>query len=100
MLGAIIGDIVGSVYEFSSKKTKDFLLFASDCRPTDDNIMTIAVGLACLDTDCSEEVMFKNAVIDRMHELGWKYPDAGYGGNFYRWIFHGFTQPYNTFQVF
>ncbi len=97
MLGAIIGDVIGSVYEFSSEKTKDFMLFAPGCRPTDDSIMTIAVGLACLDTDCSDEDGFKNAVIDRMHELGKKYPNAGYGGKFYSWIMHGFTQPYNSY---
>lgn len=97
MLGAIIGDVVGSLYEFSSDKTKDFPLFDPGCRPTDDSIMTVAVGLACLDTDCSDEESFKSAVIDRMHELGWKYPNAGYGGNFYSWIMHGFTQPYNSY---
>lgn len=97
MLGAIIGDIVGSVYEFNSEKTKDFLLFAPGCCPTDDSIMTIAVGLACLDTDCSDEEGFKSAVIDRMHQLGQAYPDAGYGGTFYRWLLHGFTQPYNSY---
>ena len=97
MLGAIIGDVVGSVYEFSSEKTKDFMLFAPGCRPTDDSIMTVAVGLACLNTDCSDEDGFKNAVIDRMRELGAEYPDAGYGGSFYRWLFHGLTEPYNSF---
>ena len=97
MLGAIIGDVIGSVYEFSSEKTKDFMLFAPGCRPTDDSIMTIAVGLACLDTDCSDEDGFKNAVIDRMHELGAEYPHVGYGGSFYRWLLHGFTEPYNSY---
>ena len=44
MLGAIIGDVVGSPYEFGSEKTKDFLLFQPSCRPTDDSVMTIAVS--------------------------------------------------------
>ena len=52
MLGAIIGDIVGSPYEFESDKTKDFPLFIPQCRPTVDSIMTIAVGCACAEADC------------------------------------------------
>lgn len=47
MLGAIVGDIVGSVYEFESDKTKDFELFTEESRLTDDSLMTIAVGGAC-----------------------------------------------------
>ena len=45
MLGAIIGDLVGSVYEYTSEKEKDFLLFAPGSAPTDDSLMTIAVGV-------------------------------------------------------
>lgn len=45
MLGAIIGDVIGSPYEFGSRKTKDFELFCSESRPTDDSVMTIAVGV-------------------------------------------------------
>ena len=97
MLGAIIGDVIGSVYEFGNIKAKDFMLFAPGCNPTDDSIMTIAVALACLDTDCADEDSFKRALIDRMHELGAEYPDAGYGGGFYRWLLHGLTEPYNSF---
>ena len=97
MLGAIIGDVVGSLYELSSDKTKDFPLFAPGCRPTDDSIMTVAVGLACLDTDCRSDASFKNALIRRMHELGREYPDAGYGGGFYRWLIYGDTAPYNSY---
>ncbi len=97
MLGAIIGDVIGSVYEFGNIKAKDFMLFAPGCNPTDDSIMTIAVALACLDTDCADEESFKSALIDRMHELGAEYPDAGYGGSFYRWLLHGFTEPYNSY---
>lgn len=97
MLGAIIGDVIGSAYEFGSRKTKDFNLFPCRARPTDDSIMTIAVGIACLDAEVFDENAFKKAVISRMHELGAKYPNVGYGGSFYRWLFHGFTEPYNSF---
>lgn len=48
MLGAIIGDIVGSLYEFRSDKTKSFPLFSPGCSPTDDSLMTMAVGVTCV----------------------------------------------------
>ena len=51
MLGAIVGDIIGSVYEFTSDKTKDFPLFSPGCHPTDDSLMTLAVGCACATVD-------------------------------------------------
>ena len=51
MLGAIIGDIIGSVYEFESNKTKDFELFPEESRPTDDSLMSIAVGCALAKAD-------------------------------------------------
>lgn len=97
MLGAIIGDIVGSVYEFGSPKTKGFELFLHSCSPTDDSVMTIAVGLACVDTNCENEDSFKYALIRRMHELGEMYPDAGYGEQFYHWLMREDTKPYNSF---
>lgn len=48
MLGAIIGDVIGSPYEFESDKTKDFMLLVPGCRPTDDSVLTVAVGCACV----------------------------------------------------
>lgn len=51
MLGAIIGDIVGSPFEFESDKTKDVTLFSAHCRRIDDSIMTIAVGCTCVEAD-------------------------------------------------
>lgn len=60
MLGAIIGDIVGSVYEFESDKKKDFELFTEESRLTDDSMMTIAVGCACAKADLSDEDDFKS----------------------------------------
>lgn len=97
MLGAIIGDIVGSPYEFKSEKTKDFELFSPNCRPTDDSIMTIAVGCACAEADCRDEESFKRKLTDRMRELGRLYPWAGYGGRFYRWLTDDKAQAYNSF---
>lgn len=97
MLGAIIGDIVGSPYEFVSGKTKDFPLFIPQCRPTDDSIMTIAVGCACVEADCSDEEKFKKTLVEKMRELGRLYPDAGYGGMFYGWLISDQMQAYNSF---
>ncbi len=86
MLGAIIGDVVGSPYEFGSDKTKDFELLTSGCTPTDDSIMTIAVGCACVESDCSDEEDFKTILVEKMREIGNQYPDAGYGRLFYNWL--------------
>ena len=97
MLGAIIGDIVGSRFERSSDKTKDFLFFAPSCCPTDDSIMTIAVGLALVEADISDEESFKQVLIERMKELGRLYPDAGYGGRFYTWLLSEDNSPYGSF---
>ncbi len=94
MLGAIIGDIIGSPYEFESDKTKDFTLFVPDCRPTDDSIMTIAVGCACAEADCRNEYEFKRVLAEKMREIGLKYPDAGYGKRFYQWLIMNETEPY------
>lgn len=97
MLGAIIGDIVGSRFEFSSRKSKDFELFNSSCRPTDDSIMTIAVGTACAQSDIEDEYDFKEKLIKYMRELGRMYPDAGYGALFYEWIFSDSDYSYGSF---
>lgn len=97
MLGAIIGDVAGSLYDFKSDKTKDFPFFAPGSRLTDDSIMTIAVGCACADSDITDERAFKASVIWNMRNLGRMYPAAGYGDGFYRWL-HSDTMPaYNSF---
>lgn len=97
MLGAIIGDIAGSRYEFSSHKSKDFSFFESNCRPTDDSIMTIAVGCACAEADIDDEDDFKEKLTAYMRELGRLYPDAGYGALFYEWIFANSRYSYGSF---
>ncbi len=97
MLGAIIGDIAGSVYEFGGEKTKDFPLFTRGSQPTDDSIMTVAVGCACVDADIDDEESFKRTLIKRMKELGRLYPYAGYGGMFYKWIMSSQSEPYNSY---
>lgn len=97
MLGAIIGDIVGSVYEFESDKTKDFELFTEESRLTDDSMMTIAVGCACAKADLNDEEDFKSWVIYYMRKIGREFPSAGYGHHFFRWIKSDFMSAYNSF---
>jgi ADP-ribosylglycohydrolase len=87
MIGAIAGDIIGSVYEHYPIKTKDFPLFHPRCRFTDDTVLTIAVAKAIL-----EDRDYLKAVL----ELGRKYPHAGYGGMFFRWLHSCDPRPYNS----
>ncbi|MBQ8502703.1 MAG: ADP-ribosylglycohydrolase family protein [Clostridia bacterium] len=98
MTGAIIGDIVGSRFEFNNHKSKEFDLFTSKCFFTDDTVMTLAVAKALCGydkiTDCEK---FKKTLIRCMHEVGIHYPYCGYGGRFRRWIMNKNTEPYNSF---
>ncbi len=95
MLGAIIGDVIGSPYEFGSDKTKDFMLFTADSRPTDDSVLTVAVGCACAEADCFNEYDFKRTLEEKLKEIGLRYPDAGYGKRFYQWMITDEKQPYD-----
>lgn len=97
MLGAIIGDIVGSVYEHGSDKTKDFELFTQESDLTDDSMMTLAVGCACAKADLCDEEDFKSWVIYYMRKIGRQYPFAGYGYHFFRWIKSDYMGAYNSF---
>ena len=90
MLGAIIGDIVGSVYEWHNIKTKDFPLFRDDCFFTDDTVMTIATADAIMNGGEADNF------IDAYKKWGRLYPDAGYGGRFGSWIHSGDRMPYNS----
>ncbi|MCK4667685.1 ADP-ribosylglycohydrolase family protein, partial [Candidatus Dependentiae bacterium] len=87
MLGAIVGDVVGSVYEWNNIKTTEFPLFKSISKFTDDTVLTIAVADTLLhDLDYAET--FK--------EYTRKYPGRGYGGNFSRWVKTDSNEPYNS----
>ena len=100
MLGAIIGDIAGSAFEFDGIKTKDFPLFEAHrgerCRFTDDSAMSIAVAKALLEAapdrhdlpDCAETWM---------RRIGRQFPDCGFGGRFRRWLFAGEPRPYYSY---
>lgn len=90
MLGAIIGDIIGSVYEWNNIKTKDFPLFRDDCFFTDDTVMTVAIAEAIKKGGKSDDF------IDEMKKWGRLYPDAGYGSRFGSWLFSQSRKPYNS----
>lgn len=97
MLGAIIGDIAGSRFEWNNIKTKDFELFTQRCEPTDDSIMSLALCKAILDFNGDYDRLSKDAV-KYMHEVGRHYPDCGYGGRFYHWMFsQEEAKPYNSY---
>ena len=97
MLGAIIGDIVGSIYEFRSDKTKSFPLFSPGCSPTDDSLMTMAVGVTCVSADIHNESEFKHTLALMMREIGRQYPDAGYGDRFFDWLMSDTMGPYGSY---
>ena len=91
MLGAIVGDIVGSVYEWDNIKTKDFPLFRDDCFFTDDTVMTCAVAEAIMNGGQ------KDNFIDAMKKYGRMYLDAGYGARFSNWGDGDDREPQNSF---
>lgn len=96
MLGAIIGDIAGSRYEWANHKSKDFDLLTYCCSPTDDSIMTLALAKAILESKPDHSDLSGNAV-RCMQAIGRKYPYCGFGGRFHRWVFSDNPQPYNSF---
>ena len=109
MIGAIVGDIVGSRFEWHNRKTKEFELFvtrtAADeaaarehkrpCFFTDDSVMTLAVAAALMDWRANGGNLGA-AAIRRMQEFGRRFPGAGYGGNFSTWLSAADPRPYNS----
>lgn len=96
MIGALVGDIVGSRFEWHNIKSKDFDLFTPDCFFTDDSVMSLAVAKAILESGNAPETLAVNAVKE-MRRLGRAYPDAGYGGRFGVWLTEPDPKPYNSF---
>lgn len=108
MLGAIIGDIAGSRFEFDNYRAKDFELFAKGCTVTDDSIMTLAIAKAILETekklpskgrdiDDAYCALLADMAVAHMQRIGRQYPDCGFGGRFARWVFSGDPKPYRSF---
>lgn len=94
-IGAIVGDVIGSRYERHNVKTKDFPLFGAGCCPTDDSVMTLAVGEALLEHRRTGGDLERLAV-EKMQEWGRRHPDVGYGGAFYRWLMSDYPESYNS----
>lgn len=102
MLGAIAGDVIGSVFEWHNVKTTEFDLFSRESHYTDDTVMTVAVADAILNKE-----IFKNPIAEffeakkvyayKYREYGRKYPDAGYGEMFNKWLGSTSLDPYRSF---
>lgn len=98
MIGAIIGDIVGSAYEFDNVKTKAFALLTPCSDYTDDSLMTIAVADALMKArGCGGD--FREELVVAMRRIASKYPHpkGGYGGQFSRWLISSDTKPYGSY---
>lgn len=93
MLGAIIGDIVGSTRERHNVKREDFELLPPGSRFTDDSVMTLAVAKWLMDDPSHNP----NRLVKAMRDLGRKYPNAGYGGMFRQWLWSEDPEPYGSF---
>lgn len=98
MYGAILGDIIGSPFEFDrGEKTKFFDLFTKGCEFTDDSVMTLAIANALLDSGIDADVdLIRKNVIKEMQRWGDMYPYAGYGGRFGDWLCDPNPKPYNS----
>lgn len=88
MLGAILGDIIGSVHEGAGTKTKEFPLFVSGSTFTDDTVLTVAVA---------EWLLTSRDLIDLLHTYYRDYPGRGYGGMFHQWASRRQRVPYHSF---
>ena len=96
MLGAIIGDIVGSRFEHNNIKSKDFDLLSAMCDFTDDTVMTVAIAQALL--LCKNDyTKLSKIAIQTMQFYGNKYPYCGYGGHFRMWLQSDDPQPYGSY---
>jgi ADP-ribosylglycohydrolase len=87
MIGSIAGDIIGSVYEGFPIKTKDFLLFDPRSRFTDDTVLTVAIA---------DAILTGRPYLESVRRIGRRYPGAGYGSKFIRWLFSDDPRPYNS----
>ena len=97
MLGAIIGDIVGSPYEFSYNRMNmsGIPFWNRDCRFTDDTVMTLAVADALM-RSIDEGSDFRQEAVKSMRRFALRYPAAGYGGRFSMWVVEDDPQPYGS----
>jgi type I restriction enzyme M protein len=96
MLGAIIGDIAGSRFEFANNRSKEFELFHPSCFFTDDTVLTLAVGRAVLGSR-GDWSGLAAAAVGSMRALGAYYPDCGWGLRFIRWLRSDNPAPYGSY---
>lgn len=96
MKGAIIGDIVGSVYEFDNIKTKDFPFFRDDCFFTDDTVLTAAVGEALMYLHGDRDAVIQVGIANKLREYAKRYPNLSYGGRFRQWVEDNECGPYGS----
>ena len=87
MLGEIVGDIVGSIYEFNNHRSKDFPLFGDGCDYTDDTVLTVAVA---------ECILNNGDYAEYIKDYARKFPARGYGGMFALWISSDDMEAYNS----
>ena len=101
VVGALVGDIAGSVYEFNNYRSKDFELFAPwhgrKCFATDDSIMTLAICEALMRSRESGYDNLSRQAVECMQQIGRPYPDCGYGGRFLKWMYEDDPLPYNSY---
>ena len=98
MYGAILGDMIGAPYEFDrGGKTKDFPLFTEKSSYTDDTIMTVAVAEALLEVQNGAQTETRDLLVRSLRKWGRKYPHAGYGVRFSRWLRSSDPQPYGSY---
>jgi len=88
LLGAVSGDMIGSVYEFSRQKKYDFPLFMRSSEITDDSVLTLAVA---------DAILHQRSYLDSIREYARAYPNSGYGGFFRTWMYSDNPKPYNSF---
>jgi ADP-ribosylglycohydrolase len=87
MIGAIAGDIIGSIYEGRPIKTTEFPLFHPRAHPTDDTVLTVALA---------DSILNEKDLVCCLKDYVYRYPDAGYGGSFFRWAMSLSTSPYSS----
>jgi ADP-ribosylglycohydrolase len=87
LIGAIAGDIIGSVYEHHNIKVVDFPLFNPGCRFTDDTVLTVAIA---------DAILSGSGYAGKLREYCLLYPERGYGPGFRRWAAAGRSTPYNS----
>lgn len=96
MLGAIIGDIVGSRFEWNNNRSKQFDFLTYKCSVTDDSIMSLAIAKALLESKADYSDLSENAV-KYMQVIGRYYPNCGYGARFRGWINSDNPKPYGSY---